>query len=97
MVPPDLIEPATESAAQLTIYNQLRLIRERFVSKKKWVENYYQPADVVVRALGTLLAVVRDAGVEVSVTDVTTPEQARWWREVGADTASGPLFALGAG
>lgn len=46
---PEFFFGATESAAQLTIYNQLRLIRERFVSKQKWVENYYQPADVVVR------------------------------------------------
>ncbi len=40
---------ATESAAQLTIYNTLRLIRERYVTQKKWVENYYQPADVVAK------------------------------------------------
>jgi arylsulfatase A-like enzyme len=46
---PEFFFGATESAAQLTIYNQLRLIRERFISKQKWVENYYQPADVVVR------------------------------------------------
>ncbi len=46
---PEFFFGATESAAQLTIYNQLRLIRERFVSKKKYVENYYQPADVVVK------------------------------------------------
>lgn len=46
---PEFFFGATESAAQLTIYNQLRLVRERFVSKKKWVENYYQPADVVVK------------------------------------------------
>ncbi|MCC6850537.1 MAG: sulfatase [Deltaproteobacteria bacterium] len=46
---PEFFFGATESAAQLTIYNQLRLVRERFISKKKWVENYYQPADVVVK------------------------------------------------
>jgi len=40
-----------------------------------------------------VLEVVRDAGVGVTAADVTTPEQARWWREVGADTASGPLYA----
>jgi arylsulfatase A-like enzyme len=44
---PEFFFGATESAAQLTIYNTLRLIRERYVSQKKWVENYYQPADVV--------------------------------------------------
>jgi len=43
---------ATESAAQLTIYNQLRLMRERYFSDTKHVENYYQPAEVVTaRAL----------------------------------------------
>lgn len=44
---PEFFFGATESAAQLTIYNQLRLVRERYISQKKWVENYYQPADVV--------------------------------------------------
>jgi arylsulfatase A-like enzyme len=38
---------ATESAAQLTLYNQLRLIRERYLSQVKHVENYYQPGEVV--------------------------------------------------
>ncbi len=38
---------ASEAAAQLTIYNQLRLMRERYFSHVKHVENYYQPADVV--------------------------------------------------
>ncbi len=43
---------ATESAAQLTLYNQLRLVRERYLSQVKHVENYYQPAEVVTdRAL----------------------------------------------
>ena len=43
---------ATESASQLTLYNQLRLIRERYLSRVKHVENYYQPAEVVTdRAL----------------------------------------------
>ncbi|MFI9818815.1 putative bifunctional diguanylate cyclase/phosphodiesterase [Saccharothrix variisporea] len=52
-----------------------------------------QPAPLVARALAELLAVVREAGIAVSVADVTTPVQAQWWREVGAETASGPLFA----
>jgi arylsulfatase A-like enzyme len=38
---------ASEAAAQLTIYNQLRLMRERYFSRLKHVENYYQPAEVV--------------------------------------------------
>jgi arylsulfatase A-like enzyme len=46
---PEFFFGATEAAAQLTVYNTLRLVRERFVSQKKWVENYYQPADVVVK------------------------------------------------
>jgi arylsulfatase A-like enzyme len=44
---PSFFFGATEAAAQLTMYNQLRLIRERYFSKKKYVENYYQPAEVV--------------------------------------------------
>ncbi|GAA0210562.1 diguanylate cyclase [Saccharothrix mutabilis subsp. mutabilis] len=52
-----------------------------------------QPAPLVARALAQLLEVLRSAGIAVSVADVTTSVQARWWREVGAETASGPLFA----
>jgi arylsulfatase A-like enzyme len=36
-----------ESGFQLTAYNQLRLIRERFVSQAKHVYHYYQDAQVV--------------------------------------------------
>ena len=46
---PEFFFGATEAAAQLTVYNTLRLVRERFISQKKWVENYYQPADVVAQ------------------------------------------------
>lgn len=43
---------ATEAAAQLTVYNQLRVVRERYFSGHKYVEHYYQPGDVVTdRAL----------------------------------------------
>ncbi|MEU4448411.1 EAL domain-containing protein [Actinosynnema sp. NPDC050801] len=52
-----------------------------------------EPGSAVARALAGVLEVVRDAGIGVTAAGVTTPEQARWWREVGADTASGPLFA----
>ena len=52
-----------------------------------------RPGSAVARALAGVLAVVRDAGVGLTAADVTTPEEARWWREVGADTASGPLYA----
>ncbi|MFD7654125.1 putative bifunctional diguanylate cyclase/phosphodiesterase [Actinosynnema sp. NPDC059797] len=52
-----------------------------------------RPGTAAARALAGVLGVVRDAGIGLTATGVTTPEQARWWREVGADTASGPLFA----
>lgn len=51
------------------------------------------PGTAVARALVGVLGVVRDAGIGLTATGVTTPEQARWWRDSGADTASGPLFA----
>jgi arylsulfatase A-like enzyme len=35
---------ATESAFHLTLYNQLRLVRERFLFQSKHVEHYYQDA-----------------------------------------------------
>ena len=41
---PDHFFYAPESATQLMVYNQLRLIRERFLSKKTWVQFYYQDA-----------------------------------------------------
>ncbi|MFQ6104066.1 MAG: sulfatase [Candidatus Glassbacteria bacterium] len=44
---PDHFFYAPESATQLIVYNQLRLIRERFLSKNTWVEFYYQDAAVV--------------------------------------------------
>lgn len=52
-----------------------------------------EPGSAVSRALAGVLEVVRDAGIGLTAAGVTTPGQARWWREVGADTASGPLFA----
>ncbi|MFD0205093.1 MULTISPECIES: EAL domain-containing protein [Saccharothrix] len=52
-----------------------------------------RPGSEVARAPAGVLEVVRDAGVGLTAAGVTTPEQARWWREVGADTASGPLYA----
>ncbi len=52
---PEFFFHATHSASELAIYNQLRLIRERFISKAKYVEHYYQPAQVVTdRALAWL-------------------------------------------
>jgi len=48
----EFLEPAfffgaTEAAAQLTLYSQLRVVRERYLSDAKYVQHYYQPADVV--------------------------------------------------
>ena len=48
----DVLEPdffffATESAFHLTLYEQLRLVRERFLFQSKQVEHYYQDAAVV--------------------------------------------------
>ncbi|HSG01064.1 MAG TPA: sulfatase, partial [Vicinamibacterales bacterium] len=44
---PALFFGASEAAAKLTLYNALRLVRERFFSRQVSVEHYYQPADVV--------------------------------------------------
>ncbi len=44
---PELFFRADESAAKLTLYNGLRLVRERFLARRVDVHNYYQPAEVV--------------------------------------------------
>ncbi|HDH96098.1 MAG TPA: hypothetical protein ENF73_00035, partial [Proteobacteria bacterium] len=44
---PDHFFFATESSSRLLAYQLARQIRERYVSKKKWVQHYYQPASVV--------------------------------------------------
>lgn len=44
---PDYFFFADESSSQLAYYSVLRLVRERFLSKKKYVQHYYQDADVV--------------------------------------------------
>jgi len=44
---PDYFFFATESSERLLAYQLARQIRERYVSKKKWVQHYYQPAEVV--------------------------------------------------
>lgn len=46
---PNYFFRASEAAADLTVYEQLRLIRERFLAKTKYVQNYYQSAEVVNR------------------------------------------------
>lgn len=42
--------------------------------------------------LAALLPLVREAGVTVAVDGITSAEQARWWREAGADFATGDHF-----
>jgi arylsulfatase A-like enzyme len=44
---PELFFWADEAAAKLTLYNGLRLVRERFLARRVDVHNYYQPAEVV--------------------------------------------------
>ncbi|QQQ73900.1 diguanylate cyclase [Saccharothrix sp. 6-C] len=39
-----------------------------------------------------LTAALRDTGAVVAVCGVTTADQAAWWREAGAELATGPLF-----
>ena len=38
------------------------------------------------------IAAVHAAGATVIVDSVATRDQADWWRQVGADAATGPLF-----
>jgi arylsulfatase A-like enzyme len=44
---PDFFFGATDSGSKLALYSLLRLIRERFLSKQKFVEHYYQDAHTV--------------------------------------------------
>jgi len=44
---PDYFFHANASSAQLAYYNILRKVREKFLSRKKWVQHYYQEAEVV--------------------------------------------------
>ena len=46
---PDFFFGATDSGSKLALYSLMRLVRERFLSKEKWVEHYYQDADTVNR------------------------------------------------
>jgi arylsulfatase A-like enzyme len=45
---PAYIAGATESSSQLSMYNVVRKVRDRLTGGKKRVEDYYQPADVVL-------------------------------------------------
>ncbi len=44
---PEFFFGATDSGAKLAFYNVMRLVRERFLSKSKWVQYYYQDAQTV--------------------------------------------------
>lgn len=44
---PDFFFNASDSGSKLALYSAMRLVRERFLSKNKSVENYYQDADTV--------------------------------------------------
>jgi arylsulfatase len=44
---PDFFFGATDSGSKLALYSLMRLIRERFLSKQKFVEHYYQDAHTV--------------------------------------------------
>lgn len=49
---------------------------------------------LVTQAFSSLTALVHEAGATVSVDDLRTAPEVAWWRRVGADTASGPLFPV---
>jgi diguanylate cyclase (GGDEF)-like protein len=49
---------------------------------------------LVSQAFASLTALVHEAGATVSVDDLRTEPEVAWWRRVGADTASGPLFPV---
>jgi len=53
---PSFFFAASEAAAQLTLYNGLRLVRERFFAHAVDVHHYYQPAEVVTAEVKTWLA-----------------------------------------
>ncbi|HLK10090.1 MAG TPA: sulfatase [Candidatus Binatia bacterium] len=48
---PALFFHADETAAELTLYSGLRLVRERFLARAMDVHHYYQPAEVVTAAV----------------------------------------------
>jgi EAL domain-containing protein (putative c-di-GMP-specific phosphodiesterase class I) len=46
------------------------------------------------RALRDMVALVHEAGATVVVDGMRSETEADWWRDAGADLASGPLFTL---
>ncbi len=89
---PDLFFFAPEAAAELTLYKQLRLVRERFLSRRRWVQYYYQPAVVVTdRALEVLDAIGDDpAFLFVHYMDPHDPYFGHPWNGYGVARVSTP-------
>ncbi|MFN2375502.1 MAG: sulfatase [Candidatus Binatia bacterium] len=44
---PEFFFGATDSGSKLAFYSGMRLVRERFFAKQKWVQHYYQDAQTV--------------------------------------------------
>ncbi|GAB1513914.1 EAL domain-containing protein [Actinophytocola sp. KF-1] len=63
-------------------------LTERLVSQARGAPR----KSLVAKALTGLAAMVHEAGATVAVDDIRSKQEAEWWRGVGADTASGPLF-----
>jgi arylsulfatase A-like enzyme len=57
---PEYIAGATESSSQLSMYNVVRKVRDRLTDGKKRVEDYYQPADVVLDNAGEFMTANKD-------------------------------------
>ncbi len=59
---PSYIFGATESAAQLSMYNVLRKLRDRVAGENRRVTDYYQPAEVVLKRARQFVSANREAG-----------------------------------
>jgi arylsulfatase A-like enzyme len=59
---PSYFFKATESAAKLSLYDILRMVRERFISKSKYVDHYYRDAEYVTEKATRWLRKNRDSG-----------------------------------
>ena len=51
-----------------------------------------RPGSVTGQALVDLVSLVHTFDALVTVADIGTADQARWWRAIGADVAGGALF-----
>ncbi|MGQ0777945.1 MAG: putative bifunctional diguanylate cyclase/phosphodiesterase [Pseudonocardiales bacterium] len=52
-----------------------------------------QPGSMVREALATLVPLIRRTGTAVVAAGIDSPEQADWWRSIGADSARGTALA----